>query len=61
MEVAVLFRGSRIRVGMEPGSFTVEADRPVEIEFAGTGSPVTVGADGVRVRRLLGRWEVGPG
>ena len=56
VDARIQFRGARVRVRVEPGTFTVSADRPVPV-VAGRSS-ATAGPEGVRFERDDDTWRI---
>jgi hypothetical protein len=56
LELRVRFRGSGVRVRIEPEALTVVADPGATVHVAGTPSPVAAGPTGVQFERRSGSW-----
>jgi trehalose/maltose hydrolase-like predicted phosphorylase len=57
LEARVRFRGSGIRLRLEPDALVAVSDRPATLSLPGAG-PVEVGRAGVRLRRRDRSWEL---
>ncbi len=57
LELRVRFRGSSVRVRIEPAALTVTADPGVPVIVVGTSDPVAAGPDGVRFERRGEGWS----
>ncbi len=57
LEVMVRFRGSRVRACLEPGTFALEADPPIEVDLPGIEPNVAVDRRGRLFRRTDRGWE----
>ena len=56
LELRVRFRGSRVRVHVEPDALTVVADPGATVHVTGTPGPVAAGPTGIRFERRDEEW-----